>query len=331
MIGRRIWLSVCLLFVVSTVTPLALAERNFPAIYIFGDSLSDTGNLGWLAGGGPPPLPPPPPRLVPTPLEIQGVELYRFSNGKLYTEYLAEQLGQPCNRADAASRCDAWPAYAALGNNWAVAGSETGPNPNFPFPFPNLQDQVDHYLAAAGTADPEALYIVYSGSNDLLNALPFVPPAQLSQIASASARRVIDALKRLNDAGVRNFLLIGVPNVGLVPFFDTADKVAGTKSALVFNTVLLTRLFTGGIAGRAWYLDSFAVLQYIGTDARFLRGKLTGIKNIDTPCAPSLNRGVNCKKSLFFDDIHPTTRFHQILANFARQVLNLPPLISNGN
>jgi phospholipase/lecithinase/hemolysin len=76
---------------------LATAQADstaFSRLFVFGDSLSDTGNLYAMTGGYPPPP------------YWNG----RFSNGKLWVEYLADSLQMPI----------------AAGDNYAVAGATTG-------------------------------------------------------------------------------------------------------------------------------------------------------------------------------------------------------------
>ena len=81
---------------------LASAQASaYSQLYVFGDSLSDTGNL-FAATGGTNPIPP----------YFNG----RFSNGPVWVETLAASLGLPVN-----------PSLLG-GTNYAFAGAVTGPS-----------------------------------------------------------------------------------------------------------------------------------------------------------------------------------------------------------
>ena len=84
------------LVVLATGATLAHAD---PGVVVFGDSLSDTGNL-FAATGGTNPIPP----------YFNG----RFSNGPVWVETLAASLGLPVN-----------PSLLG-GTNYAFAGAVTG-------------------------------------------------------------------------------------------------------------------------------------------------------------------------------------------------------------
>ena len=65
--------------IVSLLLPLKAVAANFAELYVFGDSLSDTGNTFDFTAGNIPPTPP----------YFPG----RFSNGLIWIDYLAEYLG----------------------------------------------------------------------------------------------------------------------------------------------------------------------------------------------------------------------------------------------
>jgi thermolabile hemolysin len=112
------------------IIPSVVAASPFSHIVVFGDSLSDTGNLFALD-----------PSSVPASKYYQG----RFSNGQVWVEYLA-----------AADLLD-----ATLVNN-AYGGATTDGNSP-----PGLQLQVSTYVAAADVL-PDALYVIWIGANDFL-------------------------------------------------------------------------------------------------------------------------------------------------------------------
>jgi thermolabile hemolysin len=110
--------------------PSVVAASQFSHIVVFGDSLSDDGNLFALD-----------PSNVPANKYYQG----RFSNGPVWVEYLA-----------GADLLD-----AALVNNAYGGATTDGSQP------PGLQLQVSTYVAAADVL-PDALYVIWIGANDFL-------------------------------------------------------------------------------------------------------------------------------------------------------------------
>src|SRR5215831_1356590 len=97
------------------------ASTPFSRIVVFGDSLSDTGNFYSLTGN----------QLPPSPYSNG-----RFSNGSLWVEYLADDLGMQVLQED----------------NYAVAGATTGHlNSNdgvLGLLYPGLQDEISEFLAS---------------------------------------------------------------------------------------------------------------------------------------------------------------------------------------
>ena len=66
-------------FLLSFLFPLKVSAQNYDEIYVFGDSFSDTGNVFNATKGA----------IPPSPAYFNG----RFSNGPVWVEYLAPQLG----------------------------------------------------------------------------------------------------------------------------------------------------------------------------------------------------------------------------------------------
>ncbi len=103
------------------------------------------------------------------------------------------------------------------GTNYAVAGADRGALPQWRPPGINLPQQVTAYLAhSGGTADPNALYTVFIGGNDVRNAaLQGTGPAAITAGVTLSSWRS----RRSRTTGARNFLVPNVPNVGIIPEF----------------------------------------------------------------------------------------------------------------
>src|SRR5262245_27144397 len=136
---RRLLFPAGLAFLACGSFVVAAAAGPFSNLFVFGDSLSDLGNVAQATASIP--------FIDPTP----GPYYYngRFSNGPIYVESLASGLGLP---AVVQSR--------AGGNNFAHGGAKTS-GTSFPTSLVvrDVDDQVDDFLAR-GPADANALFLV---------------------------------------------------------------------------------------------------------------------------------------------------------------------------
>jgi len=142
-------------------------------IYVFGDSLSDTGNVSVLTGGA-----------VPGAPYFQG----RASNGPLYDDVLAAGLGLTLTP----SRQDLNHDGIDDGNNFAYGGARTRTYP-FPFDGHSLLGQLQEFESRGPVADPNALYVVFGGANNIQDALfaaaMGAPPKRGAGVGGPSRRR----------------------------------------------------------------------------------------------------------------------------------------------
>ncbi len=143
------------------LSPIAAQAANptFSNIYVFGDSYNDVGNL-FIGSGG----------------TVPGAPYYkgRFSNGPLWIEHIGNTWGIPIT-----------PSLAG-GNDYAFGGAEvTADVPVGGGKFiPSVPHQVAQYLLDhKGKADPNALYILEGGGNDIIDATGGSPQQLAYQIA----------------------------------------------------------------------------------------------------------------------------------------------------
>jgi phospholipase/lecithinase/hemolysin len=123
------------------------AQASFSAEYVFGDSLSDNGNLASVEGA------------FPDPPSFDN----SFTNGPVAVQLLAQSLGLSANAS-------LWltGTRPPAGTNYAVGGA-TAATPDLT--SINLLSQVAAYSGfALDHADPDALYVVMIGGNDVRNA-----------------------------------------------------------------------------------------------------------------------------------------------------------------
>lgn len=310
--GRK--LAVVLLIALSGLAGPAWA-LPYSALYVFGDSLADSGNNAAFFDS----ITAPGALRTPTPLAGPDIPSYpylpsnTYSNGKVWVEYLADGLGLS--------------ATAALlgGTNYAFGGARTGVvgAPGFP---PSLTEQVAMAFGAPGAvASASALYVVEGGGNDARDVLQtalgggnYVPLIQ------GYASNIANILLALHGKGADQFLLWNVPDIGKIPAIAALGPAAsGAASGLVgaMNLALLQALallptdLTDGIH----FFDAFdAFNDMTANPANY------GLANVSDACAMSAACIANPDGTLFWDGIHPTTGGHQILARLAMAELPEP-------
>ena len=278
----------------------ALAN-GYSDLVFFGDSLSDTGNL-FLATGG-----------------AQLASPYfngRASNGPLWTEVMAGLLGQPG---------DAQP-YLVGGNNYAFAGARTGTDDT---PPGVLAQAVGVWGASHASADPNALYVVVGGGNDMRDARRDF--ADMGSAADAASRQAaaVTAVTQLGQTvgylaskGARNVLIANLPDLGFTPEAALLGKQAASSDASArFNALLPGLVATGnGMGLNMSFVDFAGIGSLVRLDAQFNGGGVFGITNVTTPCGPFAGSvGIDCDVSAFSDALHPTAKVHQIFGLYAAQ------------
>jgi outer membrane lipase/esterase len=295
--NRRI-LAILVTGVLGTST---VSAASFTSLTIFGDSLTDTGNV-FLATGG----------AVPTAPYFNG----RFSNGPVWVETLAAQLGFP----------GASTAALAGGNNYAFGGARTGAEGA---PVPGLLAQSGGLWGPANpVADPTGLFVLVGGGNDMRDARSAFttdsPADQAGRQAAAQAAviNLANNLGFLASRGAKNVLIGNLPDLGATPEAVGLGLVAPSADASArFNALMPFLLETGTNLGlEMFFFDLAGVAAAVRDDALNNGGAVYGITNVFTPCGAFQGSiGISCDISLFSDALHPTARAHELagLAAFA--------------
>ena len=302
------------LFILVAVA-IAAAGAPFTSLYFFGDSLTDTGNvfeatstLNRYSFGLFP--------KHPTAPYVEG----RFTNGMVWAEHVAARLDHPADAAPAGMSMGWFGQIGGSGNNYAVGGARTdssGALGLLDFVIPTgIAQQVDFYVTRAGIADPDALYFLLGGGNDLRDAARIADPAQRMLAAQSAGANLAYSVRDLYLAGARQFVLINSPDVGLIPeTIGDGLSAAGTDAAVQFNTWF-------GLYGDylRYSVPEFS-LHYF--DLFGLHRELVSQFGIEAvrPCKSQLE---SCGETLFFDSIHPTAWVHEEFGNrLADQILGV--------
>lgn len=304
----------------------AAASAGYSQIYVLGDSLSDVGNIEAayapiVAANGGVPLP-----ILAAPGTPSAYAPNRASNGPIWIDAFAGAFG--------------FTSVASLngGTNYAFGGARTDNqlyNPVIP-DFLGLLQQRDALLAARPALDPDALYVVWGGANNLQDILTGRPradgtPQSVGQTV-ADLGLIIDSLAA---AGASHFLVPNAPNIGLVPRLRERGQ-----AAVAFGT-LLTDALNDGLAT---LIDSRrqAGLDILDFDtAGFLAEVVAnpasyGLSNVTERCYTGDDLNFNGSGSicadpasyLFWDGIHPTATGHALLAQAMLQHIPEPATAS---
>ncbi|WP_294540127.1 SGNH/GDSL hydrolase family protein [uncultured Rhodoblastus sp.] len=277
----------------------AAAGSPYSALYSFGDSLSDAGNV-FIATGG-----------LVSALGYQPAPPYSggsFSNGPVWTQVLSSALGLGT----------LGPSLAG-GNDYAFGGATTGFTPTLDptTPVPTLAQQVGIFSSKLGGKAPSnALYTFSIGANDLLDILSSgVDAATALTYAAGAAQAEADAAKALLAEGARRLVVFDVPDLGLTPGFRAAGAAASagaTALALFYNQQLFSDLAPVEAAGLTVYdLDTFGLIGKVAANPKAygFTDATSACYSPPNPASPYTGGGVACPKPddyLFWDHIHPT-------------------------
>ncbi|MBT8422616.1 MAG: SGNH/GDSL hydrolase family protein [Gammaproteobacteria bacterium] len=310
------FIALTLLVVSLAFGPVASADGGRPQFsnfYVFGDSLSDPGNVFTLTGMT---------AVAPfEPIPSAPYRSKRFTNGRVWVERLANWMGVPKGGRPAFLRPNKF-------GNYALGGSRAGPSDN---PLFTLNGQVDTFLNnVGGEASPNALYIIWFGGNDVRDALVAASSdptfATSEAIIAAGVQAEVAGISKLYAAGARKFLILNAPNVALTP------AVTSQGPAAVGGALLLSQAFNDGLSGaldfveasapgiEIYRFDVFALLSDIAADPAAFR-----LRNIVDACLEFfVVEDPVCKRPnrfLFWDAIHPTRFTHRTLAKEVKAFL----------
>jgi len=262
------------------------ATPTYDALYVFGDSYCDVGNLYNATGDTYP----------PAPYYYSG----RFSDGPLWVDHVAGFLHVPLTPARLGGT------DYAFGGAWATAAQPLGTGE-----IPSVPQQVGIYLQQhGGKADPNALYIIEGGGNDIVDTTTGSPQA----LGYAIAQSLAESEKMLRQAGARHFVIPNLFNVGILPV--AAGKVAFASAASVeVNKVLNQQLASEQeIPGvHILRMDVFSLMTAIQADPTHI-----GFIDITDPCLiTTTSPATLCSDpdhTFFWDTFHPSLFGHAFFA-----------------
>jgi len=285
----------------------------FTALYVFGDSLSDSGNNALIIGADP--------LQVITgntyvPTKPYGMNAY--TNGQTWVNSFAIGLGLAASGLPSMSGAGN---YAYGGARTVLNGTDVPTAPGFP---PSATTQLlggpialpwmNGYLTGLASVPATALYVIAIGGNDVrdlseatLLAVPGTQPIPVA--ANAYATAVGNLVDALQAKGAQRIIVWDTPDVGRTPAALAGPPGFAGLATLVsasFNVALSARL--------ALEPSSVTMFELFGVTNTIIGNPgAYGLTNVTDACGAVL--GCNPSQYLFWDGIHPTSAGHALIAS----------------
>ena len=298
-------------------TPAAAAT-----LFVFGDSLVDTGNAdAALRAQGQP---------TRTPASA-GYFQNRFSNGYNFADIVSMNMGQ------GASKAFGYPAppytYFYGGTNFSYGGAQTRDDGHGTAGHsPSFQDQLALFAASGKTIAADDYVLITFGGNDIQQELlkkvanpSYVPDFTATNLALQTG------IAALVNAGARNIVVTGEADVGQIPRITQLGSPAldalGSLLSETLNESFRARTQAAATATKL-NIQFFDLLAY----ERDLLGNAAanGFTNTTDPCldeATGTLANPTCAGYLYFDRIHPTASAHQLIGNaITAQITGVPEI-----
>lgn len=313
----------CIIVALLTCASAVNAESSYSEIVVFGDSLSDPGNVFVLSGEN-----------SVRPFNTSGIPDapyarggHHFSNGETWVEQLSKELKLKGGTGPAL-RSPAFTNYAFGGARARATG------------VMDLTTQVGYFLSTQPDSLPaDTLFSIYVGGNDVRDALvaylqTLQATGDMSQAEDAANLVIGEAVAAIfqnmtlltTDAGAGHFLVPNAPNVGVAPSVTALGSDAAALATALsagFNAALNSALDT---------LQAVFSVEIVRVDIFGLITNVVaapgdyGLQNATDSCiTPDVRKGAFCTKPddyLFWDGIHPTRAGHALLANSAAEALS---------
>ena len=304
------------------VSALALAlggmstaqAQTFTGVVTFGDSLSDSGNIAAIQ-------------------HLPAGNSFTTNPDPVYAEIVAAAFGFPGTNSLSGGFNYAYGGACARSNSVAFTCV------NSPGSF-SLGTQLGTYLSRPdrlGHADPNALYMMWGGANDIFTAAG--APATAQQNTGIAAATMVGLIGTLQNAGARTIVVFNLPDLGLTPQnVGTAAQASASALAFVFNST-----FNAGLANLGdgiVPINTFGLINEIIADPGLygftnVTGRACGAAPATSvACGPvgsglpfTYAAGTN-STYLFADAVHPTGAAQAMLANVVIATLSAPGQVS---
>ncbi|MBU2488512.1 MAG: SGNH/GDSL hydrolase family protein [Proteobacteria bacterium] len=277
-----------------------VAPPQFDNLLVFGDSLSDSGNVFTFAQGQ-----------APDPqMYWQG----RWSNGPVWSENLAGLMGLDDDLllSQLMVGAVAEPTFGSLFLNSSFGGAETGTGAELP--VVDFLDQVADWMDAGTMVPANSLVTVWIGANDFLGAT-ITTEQEMAAVIGAAITNIVTGLTQLTDVlGATDIALFDLPDLGATPLNNGTPegRAQGRALSQAFNANLIPAVQAFDAAHpnvTIYYISAFGMFD----DALETPGKY-GFTNATDAALLSGKTFDTADGYIFWDSIHPTAQTHELMA-----------------
>ena len=303
--NRALWMKSkkILLFVIFAVFihTLPAEAETFNSTVVFGDSLSDAGNISQALG--------------------LGISRFTTNPGETAVMYVAEGLGLSATDSSSGGTNYAW-GGAGIVNNYSLGTIFS----------PTIKTQVNRYIRD-NSVNSSTLFQIWGGSNDIFAIYKFSPDTATTEIIPV-ANTEISLLNNLYHAGGKYVVVYNITNPGATP--DAANNNLQRKYQEVanqYNQTLNNGLDTLSKNGlNIIPINTYALLfEIMASPSTY------GIINT-TSAACNTFSSLFCGTAdytsgteytyFFADNVHPTTGVNKMLASVVLSEISAPGKIS---
>jgi len=306
----------CILLFGLAVCP---AQAAFSNLYIFGDGVSTTTN---------------------NPSAGQYYYGLRRSNGRVWVELLAQQLNLTNNYwySNNISNHLSYTNLSASSTNWSYSSNNWSFYGDY---SPILLTNINSFTAPSDASN--ALFIVWVNDADFVNDMGTIyPSTNIVTWTNAINQSISNHFKAITNLyyakGARTLIMPNAVDITEIPKYDsliiTSPAVRNfiRQQIINFNIAFSTMLSNAMVSYpslKIYEPDFFSLLDNVLTNAAAygLTNALSGGVSIDALDDSSLNNkslngpGTNY---IFWDQVDPTAKFHEVLADIAQQLISQP-------
>ncbi len=273
---------------------------EYSQFFIFGDSLSDAGNTP-----------------NPEPFNEGG----RFTNGKVWNEYLAEMLGMDVPTKS--SNYKEGDTSADFATNFARGGAMTH-HGTATMSVPSVRQQIKgklgnkdmgfvRYKQDFGASD---LVSLWGGANNLFFSGQTQIMGKFEEGGIRAAKEQGDSLCYLIYLKAKHIIVFNLPDIGKTPCYALSAEMAAnaSKFSKAYNATLaayLDEVEEKNPSVKITRIDMDAIFEMLYTEPEkhgFADYKNQLVKVLAAD--PKADVG----KYVFYDDVHPTTKTHKFIA-----------------
>ncbi|KAI4295345.1 hypothetical protein L6164_035399 [Bauhinia variegata] len=320
-------------------------QRQVACLFIFGDSLSDSGNNNDLSTAAKVNYPP-----YGIDFPNGPIATGRFTNGRTAIDFITQYLGfedfippfANTTGSDILKGVNYASGSAGIRNE---SGTQLGDNVNLDEQLENHRIMVSQISSTLGGPDQaleylnQCLYYVNIGSNDYINnyfmpeSFPTSSTYNIVEYAEVLIQQLSQRIRVLHDnLGARKFVLNGLGLIGCTPQEISTHGILGTLCVLEQNNAVIA--FNAKLRLLVDQLNqelSDANFIYVDNVAISAIYPLSGFTEINDECCPVRGDGQcvpnetpcqNRRQYVFYDGFHPTEAANEITATSSYNASN---------